>query len=79
MPVLTQHTARRIQDRKLALGWIEATLAAPDWSRPDPEPGLTRSFRRIPEFGLRVLRVVHRQDGADIIVVTAFFDRNAKP
>ena len=49
-------------------------------SRPDPrDPTLTRSFKAIPNFGHRVLRVVHRPDGDDILVITAHLDRGASP
>jgi hypothetical protein len=75
---LTKHVALRVRQRHLALAWIEATIAAPDWTAQDPDPTLTRSYRAIPEFGGHVLRVVHRSEGADILVVTAFFDRDAK-
>jgi hypothetical protein len=40
---------------------------------------VARSFRRIPEFGSRILRVVHRPDGADIFVPTAQRDKASKP
>jgi Domain of unknown function (DUF4258) len=75
---LTKHAALRVRQRHLALAWIEATIAAPDWTAQDPDPTLTCSYRGIPEFGGHVLRVVHRSEGADILVVTAFFDRDAK-
>ena len=76
---LTNHVQRRIAERELDVAWIFATLAMPDWTVPDPDLALTRSYRAIPEAGGRVLRVVHRQHGADSLVVTAFFDRDAKP
>jgi uncharacterized protein YuzE len=41
----------------------------------DRDPALTQSFKRIAAFGGRVLKVVHCADGADILVVTAHFDR----
>ncbi len=47
---------------------------------PDPRhPGVELSFKAIPERGGRILRVAHRPDGADVIVLTAFFDRGVKP
>jgi hypothetical protein len=59
--------------------YFEAVLAAPDRASVDPtDPALIRSFKPIPAFANRVLRVVHRQDGADIFVVTAHWDRGAK-
>jgi hypothetical protein len=67
-----------MQERGIALSWIEATVTSPDKVEPDPDPALTRSFKAIVDFGGRILRVVHRQDGADILVLTAFFDRGAR-
>ena len=75
---LTLHTERRLAERKIALAWVEVAVIAADWTEADPDQALTRSFKAIVEFGGRVLRVVHRPDGADILVVTAYFDRGAK-
>jgi hypothetical protein len=59
--------------------YIDATLAAPDRVTGDPtDPTLTRSFKSMPAYANRVLRVVHRPDGDDIFVVTAHWDRGAK-
>jgi hypothetical protein len=64
----------------LFLSWVEATVVARDWTAPDPrEQGVTRSFKAIPERGARVMRVAHRLDGADVLVLSAFFDKGAKP
>ena len=75
---LSKHTADDTAERGIHLAHIQAVLAQPEWTAADPRPGLTRSFRRIAEFGNRYLRVVHRSDGADIFVVTAHWDRGAK-
>lgn len=75
---LTQHAETELPRRGLRREWIEAALAAPDWTAPDPDPTLTRSYKGIAEFGGRVLRVVHRRDGDDVLVVTAHFDRDAR-
>ena len=75
---LTVHTERRMRERKLPFAWIEATVTAPDWTRRDTDPALTQSFRAIAAFGDRILKVVHRPDGSDILVVTAYFDRSAR-
>jgi cyanate lyase len=65
--------------RSIVLSYIEDTLAAPDRVTGDPtDPTLTRSYKAIAAFGNRVLRVVHRRDGADIFVVTAHWDRGAR-
>jgi hypothetical protein len=76
----SNHTRVRLQSRQLADEWIERAVMSPDWTRPDPDDATaTRAFKRIPENGNRVIRVAHRPDGSDILVITAFFDRNAKP
>lgn len=76
---LTEHAERELRRRAIALDWVEATIAAPDRSEPDPrDPTLTRSFKAIAAFGHRVLRVVRRPDRDDILLVTAHFDRGAR-
>ena len=76
---LTMHVQTRMQQRKIALAWIEAILAAPDWVADDKDPTLTQSFKAITECDGRVLKVVHRRLEADLLVVTAYFDRGARP
>jgi hypothetical protein len=77
--VFSLHAQGNIQKRRIDAAWIEQTIAAPDWTRPDPRhPEVTRAYRSIEAFGGRVLRVAYRPDGADILVITAFFDRGAK-
>lgn len=76
----TQHGLAELEKRKLASAWVEAVILRPDRTTSDPsDPVLTRSYKTILEAGNRVLRVVHRPEGADVLVITAFFDRNAKP
>jgi hypothetical protein len=77
---LTVHAMQRMRQYGLAPSWIEATVAAPDWTAPDPrEQGVTRSFKAIPDRGRRIMRVAHRPDGADVLDLSAFFDKGAKP
>lgn len=77
--ILSAHAREAIAVRKLRREWVEHTVLEPDRANPDPQaPGLTRSYRAIAEAGGRVLRVVHRPKGSDILVVTAFFDRGAR-
>jgi hypothetical protein len=65
--------------RGVTMAFIEATLAAPELVTPDKtDPSLIRSYKPIPEFSDRVLRVVHRPEGDDIFVVTAHWDRGVK-
>jgi hypothetical protein len=76
---LHDHAVARLSERNIPRAWAEATVTAPDWTAPDPDdPLVTRAFRAIPEAHGRILRVAHRPDGADILVLTAFFDRGAK-
>ncbi|MGH7094148.1 MAG: DUF4258 domain-containing protein [Stellaceae bacterium] len=80
MIVLTKHAQEAIDKRSLALDWIERTVAIPDFTHPDPsDPTLRHSFKAIDEAAGRFLRVVHRSEGNDIVIVTAHLDRDAKP
>ena len=80
MIVLTKHAEEAVEKRKLALDWVDRTLTTPDFTHADPDdPTLTRSFKGIVEAGGRILRVVHRPEGNDIVIVTVHFDRDAKP
>ena len=76
---LTQHAEIQLLRRAIDLAWAAAAIATPNWTAPDPDPALMRSFKAITGFGGRVLRVLHRPDGNDVLVVTAHFDRNARP
>jgi hypothetical protein len=72
------HAQDMIEDRKIPMPWVEATITVPDYIRPDPlDTTLTRAFRAIPQAGGRVLRVVYRQDGDETVIITAHFDRGA--
>lgn len=77
--ILSVHAAEGLAVRKLHLEWLERTIQFPERTGPDPrDHTLIRSYRAIPEAGGRMLRVVHRAAGPDILVVTAFFDRGAR-
>ena len=76
---LTIHARQRMAEYQIALGWVKAAISAPDGTAPDPRLGITRSFKVVPARGGRVLRVAHRADGADVIVLSAHFNRGAKP
>ena len=64
--------------RGIPFEWVDMAIRFPDWTAQDPDPVLIRSFKSITGSAGRILRVVHRSDGADILVVTAHFDRGAK-
>ena len=75
----TKHAQEAISKRGIAIAWIEAAINAPDRVERDPRhPKRTRSYKAIAAYGGRVLRVVHRPDDADIIVITVHFDRGAR-
>jgi hypothetical protein len=75
----SKHAQEAITKRNIAVIWIENAVSAPDFVEVDPRhPDRFRSYKAIPELGGRVLRVVHRPDGADILIITAHFDRGAK-
>ena len=76
---LSIHTQREMPGRGITEAYMEAVLANPAYTMPDPiDQTLTRSFGRIPAFGNRMLRVVHRPEGIDVFVVTATWDRGAR-
>jgi len=76
---LSKHISREMVGRGIHQEYIEATLVAPDRVTGDPtDPALTRSFKPIPAYANRVLRVGHCPDGNDIFVVTAHWDKGAK-
>jgi hypothetical protein len=74
--ILTKHARDNVALYNLDLAWIEATITSPQYADHDPHDArLLRAWRRIQERGGRALRVVYRPAGADMLVVTAFFDR----
>ena len=79
MILLTKHAREAIAVRNIGLDWIEATVSSPEFVEADPHySDRTRSFKAIAEFGGRMLRVVHRAEGDDIVVITVHFDRGAR-
>jgi hypothetical protein len=76
---LTRHARERVDAGEVWLSWIEAAILHPDRVAPDPRrPSVILSFKRIDEFGGRILRVARRPDDGHMLVITAFFDRGAK-
>jgi hypothetical protein len=75
----TKHAEDVILERNLDRSWIERTARQPEWSYSDPERvGVQRRFRKIPEFGNRVLRIACVESDEEIRILTVFFDRNAR-
>ena len=76
---LTKHAQEATGVRGIAFAWIEEAASSTDFVEADPRyPERTRSYKAIAEFGSRVLRVVHRPEGDDIIITTVHFDRGAR-
>jgi hypothetical protein len=76
---LTKHAKKALAEREIPLEWVERTLAMPELSLPDPDDAtVERRFRRIPEFGGRVLRVAVNTAVEPNRVVRVFFDRQMK-
>ena len=76
---LTKHAQKALDEREIPAEWMERTLSAPELVLPDPEDAtVERRFRRIPEFGNRVLRVVVNTAVEPQRVVSVFFDRQMK-
>jgi hypothetical protein len=76
---LTRHAQKALDEREIPFEWLERTLSAPELARPDPDDAtVERRFRRIPEFGGRVLRVAVNTAVEPNRVVSVFFDRKMK-
>ena len=76
---LTKHAQKVLEEREIPMEWMERTLSAPELVMPDPDDAtVERRFRRIPEFGGRVLRVAVNTTVEPLRVVSVFFDRKMK-
>ena len=79
MVILSKHARRRSVERAIPPAWIEAAIERPDRTARDAlDPSVMHSFRAVPEAGGRVLKVVHKPAGDDVLVVTVHLDRGAK-
>jgi hypothetical protein len=75
----TEHAKKVLAERQIPMDWVERALTAPELCQPDPDDAaLERRYRRIPEFGGRVLRVVVNMRVEPKRVVSVFFDRKMK-
>jgi hypothetical protein len=76
---LSKHAKKVLAERKISTEWMERTLAEPELRQPDPDDAaVERRFRRIPEYGGRVLRVAINTTVEPNRVVSVFFDRQMK-
>ena len=76
---LTNHAKKALAEREIPVEWLERTLAEPELTLPDPDDAeVERRFRKIPEFGGRVLRVAVNTTVEPVRIVSVFFDRTMK-
>ena len=76
---LTIHAKKALAERDISVDWLERTLTAPELVVPDPDDAeVERRYRKIPEFGGRVLRVAVNTTVEPMRVVSVFFDRQMK-
>ena len=76
---LTNHAKKALAEREISVDWLERTLHAPELTLPDPDDAMVeRRFRKIPEFGGRVLRVAVNTTVEPVRIVSVFFDRTMK-
>ena len=76
---LTNHAKKALAEREISVEWLERTLTAPELTLPDPDDAeVERRFRKIPEFGGRVLRVAINTKVEPVRIVSVFFDRTMK-
>jgi hypothetical protein len=76
--VFTGHARTAIDERNLEINWVEAAALSPDWEVPDPQPGVVRRYRIVPERDHRILRVVCVETATEIRILSAFLDRRAR-
>ena len=77
--VLSKHAQDMVDERDIAPEWIEHVLRSPVFEEPDPRHrGAVRAYAPIAAFGNRMLRVVYYDTGAEVRVITLFFDRRAR-
>jgi uncharacterized DUF497 family protein len=76
---LTQHARDVLEERRIAVEWMDQVLANPELTERDATaPELENRFARIAEFGNRVLRVIVNTQVVPERVVSVYFDRRMK-
>lgn len=77
--VFTEHANHALKNRMIDRKWVLKTVEQPDLRQCDPnDEELERFYRRIPDCGDRVLRVVVNTKLAPWRIVSVFFDRRMK-
>jgi uncharacterized DUF497 family protein len=76
---LTQHAQKALAEREIPIEWLERAFDQPELRLPDPDDAtVERRYRKIPEFGGRILRVAVNTTVEPNRVVSVFFDRKMK-
>ena len=76
---LSLHARKVLSEREIPVEWLERALFTPELVTPNPnDPTIERRYRRIPEFGGRILRVAVNTAVEPNRVVSVFFDRTMK-
>ena len=76
---LTKHAKKVMEERGILDDWVARTFSSPELTRPDPKDGqVEQRFRRISEFGGRILRVVVNKAVEPKRILSVFFDRAMK-
>jgi Domain of unknown function (DUF4258) len=76
---LTKHAKQALAERDIPLEWVERAFSQPQLRLPDPDDTeVERRYRKIPEYGNRVLRVAVNIAVEPNRVVSVFFDRKMK-
>ncbi len=76
---LTQHARDVLTERNIPVEWLERALRKPELKQADSKDAtLERRYRKIPEHGNRVLRVVVNITVVPGRVVSVYFDRTMK-
>ena len=77
--ILTRHALEAVTARRLQTEWLVRVVQDPEWTTPDPIPGVERRFRCLQELGGRALRVAVVEEEDHICILSAHPDRNARP
>jgi hypothetical protein len=76
---LTLHASHVARERQIHIDWIVAAVKQPEKVLVDlSDHRLSACYRRVPEFGNRVLKVVCDLNRHPPRIITAYFDRSAR-
>ncbi|NVZ10416.1 DUF4258 domain-containing protein [Allochromatium humboldtianum] len=77
--VLSDHARKRCIRRRISIEWLRAALNHPARLESDAEDeSLVHALYAVPERAFRVLRVIYNETREPVVIVTAYFDDEAK-